>query len=214
MKVIFGSSLRRRHYDIFVLRQTLRLRQILFWSRVFCMCSEECESQTKGFVLRTLVKKPNCVILVLLRYVNGALIASFNPMCPSIGDPDVELLLRKRTIVPLPDMPDIVTVGTKDTWIRFAPFGLESIECLVAVPGHPLPGQQRCAADATNGCGDVVIGKPHSIASQCIDVGSLNDCVPRARQRVESPIVGIENKHVEWRFGIRMRGIAQNQQQQ
>src|SRR6266545_1282617 len=68
----------------------------------------------------------------------------------------------------------------------------------IADPVAPLilPGEDRGAADTTNGCGDKVIPESHAVGGEAVDVRRLDEPIARTTQRVEPLIVGEDENEV------------------
>ena len=96
-----------------------------------------------------------------------------------IGASEVERGGGKFSVMPFTDVTDPVAVCPQQPRIRFSPRCFESRKTFVAVARHPLAGEQRGAADATDGRGDGGSGESQSLARQPIQFRGLNNRIPR-----------------------------------
>lgn len=104
--------------------------------------------------------------------------------------------------MPLADMSNPVAVIAKQAGVSFFLRGFERLEDFISMTRHPLAGEKRGAADSADRGGDTVLCKTHTLRSERIEVRRLDDGVPGAVERIEAPVIRVEN-HDIWFFRFR-----------
>ena len=202
MPIVFKSGVRvchrrrRRDRHALIKRLALRLIQVLLGILIFSVCGEEGERQTKRFVRRARAQEIQRVPLIPLRYVDRRAVWLFQIMRPAVRLAVIEALRRKFAVMPLADVPHPVTIGAQQARIGFSPRRLKHLEGRIAVPRHPLPGEECGATDAADrGC-DVGAAKTHALFGQLVQARRFDDRVPGHAQRIVPPVVSIEDEDV------------------
>ena len=194
MLIARGGRGRNRGVGIEGLR--LGLRQVLQRILVLSVGREERHHETEWLPLRPVPQEGAGVSLVLGGHMDLAAIRFALPVRATIRRANVKLLLRKRAAVPLTDEPHVVVVGPQQAGPGLSPRRLEGVKRPVAMPRHPLPGEQAGTAHAADRGGHAVVREPHTAAGEGVEPRRLHDRVAGAAERVVPPVVGIEHDNV------------------
>ena len=194
---LVGGGLRHRNGHVPIERHAFRLRQELFGIAVLGVRRKERKREAKRFVNRARAQKLQCVVFVLLGDVNLGAVGLLDPMSAGVGAAKVEVLGRELAIVPLADVPDVIAVRPQQAGIRLCPRCIEGLHRWIAVSGHPLPGEQARPTHPADRGGDAVLGEAKPLARQSVEVGRFHHRIARTAERVEAPVVGVEQDHVQ-----------------
>ena len=195
----------------------LRLGQILQGVAVLRVGGEKCQGQAEWFIGRSAAKKLQGVVLILLRDVDFHPVRPGHPVGSAVGATEVVILFRKRAVVPLADVSDVISMAPQQSWIGFGPGCLERIHGDIAVARHPLAGHQRGAADAADRSGHAGVGESSAFLGELIEPGCLHNRVARAAQGVEAPVIGLKDQNVQRsvrRSGGKVTGEEKQQMEQ
>ena len=136
------------------------------------------------------------IIFIFLSDVNFGAISLLDPVSARIGAAKVEILSRKFTVVPLADVTHVVAIGAEQAGVGFGPGGFEGCESGVAMAGHPLPGEERCATHTADCGGDASVGEAHPFLRKLVEMRCFDNRIPRAAQRIKPPVIGEEDDNV------------------
>ena len=102
--------------------------------------------------------------------------------------------------MPFANVADPIPIVAKEAGEGFFPRSFERLEALVPMAGHPLTGEKRRAADTTDRGGYAVLRETYTLRSKRIEVGRFDNGVSGAAERIETPVIRIENHDISF-FG-------------
>ena len=100
-----------------------------------------------------------------------------DPVGTGVGPAEVEFVSGKLTVVPLTYVADIVTVLAQQSRVGLIPGCVKSLECSVAMTGHPLASEKARSANPADRGGHTGAGESYTVSRQLIQMRRLNNSV-------------------------------------
>jgi hypothetical protein len=161
------------------------------------MGGEEGERETERLPGGPAAEKLEGVVFVFPGDVGFAAARVDDPMrFRGLAD-EVEFLRGKFPVVPLSNVPDVISVRPEQARIGLLPWRLEHAECRVPVAGHPLTRQQRSPAHAADGSGHTGLGEAQALSCEFVQFGCFYHRISRAAECGITPIVRVKHEDVQ-----------------